>query len=91
MKIVLAAFAVAIATPAAAQPAAAPAGHSGHQQHNPAGHAQHGQAGHGQHGGQHGQHQNGQRHDCPCCRPAADGQRPACCETMHRQERQGSH
>jgi hypothetical protein len=86
MKYILAALAIAIATPAAAQSTARPADHS-----------QHGQQGHGQHGqpGQsgHGRHQDGQRHDCPCCAPGADGRRPACCERMHQQggERQQEH
>ena len=90
MKCILAAVALAIATPAAAQGAAQPDGHARHGQ---PGHSQHGQSGQGRHG----EHQEGQRHDCPCCRPAADGQRPACCEGMHRQQggerrqRHGSH
>ena len=80
MKLILAAFALVIATPAAAQPAAAPpADHSQHRQHGQSGHAEHGQPGHGEHR----PHQEGQRHDCPCCRPGPDGQRPACCENMH--------
>ncbi|HEX9932385.1 MAG TPA: hypothetical protein VGB08_06035 [Allosphingosinicella sp.] len=80
MKIIVAAFALAIATPAAAQPAAQPD------------HSQHGQQHQGQQGhGQHGQGESGERHDCPCCRPAADGSRPSCCERMHQQGGQQHH
>ncbi len=74
MKIILAAIAIAFATPAASQSAAQPAGHAGHPQ---------GQ----QHQGQ-SEHREGQRHDCPCCRPAADGQRPGCCARMQQQRQQ---
>ncbi len=91
MKYLVAAFAVAIATPAAAQQQPAPQGHG---QHGPAQHQSHGQGqhqGHGQqgqaqhqgHGQNHGGHGSGE--SCPCCAPGPNGQRPACCERMHQQ------
>ncbi|HYJ29919.1 MAG TPA: hypothetical protein VEW25_06215 [Allosphingosinicella sp.] len=86
MKFVIAAFALAVASPAAAQPAAQTADHSQHREHGQADHARHGQQGHGEPG----QHREGQRHDCPCCQPGPDGQRPACCERMNQQQGQQS-
>lgn len=70
MTILILAAAFAIAAPAAAQSAPVPAPAQPHQDHG-----QH--RGHGQHQ-QHGGHSES-RH-CECCRPAADGQRPACCQ-----------
>jgi len=85
MKILIAAAAFAVASPAAAQPAPA-VDHSGHRQHR---HGQH--QGHGGHGQPQGQPQReGQGHDCPCCAPGADGRRPACCERMGTQQRSHS-
>ncbi|HEY0012466.1 MAG TPA: hypothetical protein VGB79_06385 [Allosphingosinicella sp.] len=86
MKYVIAAFAIAIATPAAAQQPAAPQSHGQHVQHQGHGqgeHQGHGQPGQAQHQG-HGQHQ-GARESCPCCAPGPNGQRPACCEGMRHQ------
>ena len=72
MTILVSAVALAIAAPAAAQPAAH-ADHGGHAQHQQGEHQQ-------------GRHQQGAHQDCPCCRPAADGTRPSCCERMHGQQ-----
>ena len=69
MKIIIAAFALAIASPAVAQtaPAAQPADHSQHQQ--------------GQHQGMpHGQ--QGQGEGCACCADRNGNGRMDCCENM---------
>ena len=70
MTIIVAAFALAIATPAAAAPAAQPADHAAHQQHD----------GHGA-----GDHR-GQSHDCPCCDRAPEASQADCCARMHGQQ-----
>jgi hypothetical protein len=75
MKIIVAAFAVAIASPAVAQPAPAQTapGQTGPMQNH---------AAHGQQPMEHDGHgQPGRGHDCPCCadRPDCD-----CCPEMER-------
>lgn len=82
MKYLVAAFAIAVATPAAAQPAS----HQGHGEHQQGGQSQHQGHGQGQHQGhgQQGQHQ-GHGESCPCCAPGPNGQRPPCCERMMQQ------
>ena len=95
MKYVIAAFAVAIASPAAAQQQAAPQGHGQHQGHGQGQHQGHGQPGQAQHQGHgqgHGQH-GGSGQSCPCCAPGPNSQRPACCEGMRQQgaQPQGGH
>lgn len=72
MKIIIAAFALAIASPAFAQsaPAGQPADHSQHQQgqHQGMPHDQHGQQGHGE--------------GCACCADRDGDGRMDCCENM---------
>jgi hypothetical protein len=74
MKIIVAAFALAIAFPAAAQ--TAPAQSSTPDQHHPDHHGQ--QQGHDQHGQHHpGQHEG---HGDGCCADRANNGRMDCCE-----------
>lgn len=92
MKILLTAFAVTIAVPAAAQtaqPAADPhAGHNMPMDHGQHGRSDHGQGGHGQ--ASHGQsgheghmkcckHADGKMADC-CAKTKANGTRMDCCD-----------
>ncbi len=80
MKILVAAFALTIAIPAAAQTGQpAPDPHAGHTM--PADHSQHKQDGHAQHGQVgHSQHKDGQEGKDCCEHKAADGKKMDCCE-----------
>ena len=85
--IIIAAFSLVIASPAAAQTAPAANPHQGHnmsQMQGHAGHAQHAQ--HSQHGqtqgsGQQGQHQGHNMQD-GCCADRNNNGRMDCCENM---------
>jgi len=78
MKFIVAAFALAIAFPAAAQ--TAPAQHQDHAQHQAGAQDQQGHEQHGQH--QHGQHQPGHNegHGDGCCADRNNNGRMDCCE-----------